>query len=356
MPTTPSSRLRWHTVFVGVLTLVLIWWFFRTIDLREVGRALAAARPLELTLALVVTLQTYLIRAWRWQVLLAPIGRAKYRNAFRTTVIGFTTTFLLPGRIGEILRPYLLARAEGFSPAATFATIILERILDLVAVLLLFAVFLATTRVDVGPDLKLAGLVTGGLALVALVAMALLAKHPDRLGRWTTPLLRLLPKRLSSKAAELIQRFAEGLAVMHRPGPLIVSAGLSLLLWLSLSLGVWLTSIAFAMALPFTGSFLVLMFLVVGVAVPTPAGVGAFHWAYRVAVTTFFAANEAQASAAAIVLHALSFIPISLLGLVFMAQDGFTLSGLRRMTPTAEAAEHPVATRPKTVTRLEEMP
>ncbi len=71
-----------------------------------------------------------------------PIGRARFGPAFRATVIGFTATFLLPGRVGEVLRPYLLARKEGFSAAATFATIVVERVLDLVAVLMLFSFFL----------------------------------------------------------------------------------------------------------------------------------------------------------------------------------------------------------------------
>jgi hypothetical protein len=278
-------------------------------------------------------------RAWRWQALLAAIGRARYRFAFRTTVIGFTATFLLPGRIGEVLRPYLLARAEGFNPAATFATIIIERLLDLMAVLVLFAFFLATTSVAVSDDVKLGGIAAGLLAIAALAGMTVLAGHSERVGRWAGRVLRVLPGRLGEKAAGLVHRFTEGLAVMRRPGPLLVSSGLSLLLWLSIAIGVWLTSRAFDITYPLSGTFLVLMFLVVGVAVPTPAGVGAFHWAYRVAVVTFFGAAEADASAAAIVLHAVSFVPVSLLGLVFMAQDGLTLAGLRNMRSTAEAAE-----------------
>ena len=75
--------------------------------------------------------------------------------AFRTTVIGFAATFLLPGRVGEVLRPYLLARQEGFSAAATLATVIIERILDMVTVLLLFGCYLLTTSADVGPEVKL---------------------------------------------------------------------------------------------------------------------------------------------------------------------------------------------------------
>jgi hypothetical protein len=136
-----------------------------------------------------------------------------------------------------------------------------------------------------------------------------------------------------------VHTFVEGLAVMRRPGVLIAAIILSLGVWISIALGIWLTSLAFDVTVSLTGSFLVIMFLVVGVAVPTPSGLGTFHWAYRFAVTRFFGAAADQAAAAAIVLHAVSFIPVSALGLLLMAQDGLTLGGLRRLEPVAEAAE-----------------
>jgi hypothetical protein len=83
--------------------------------------------------------------------------------------------------------------------------------------------------------------------------------------------------------------------------------------------------------MPFPGSFLVVALLTVGVAVPTPGSVGAFHYAYRVGVTTFYAATNEQAVGAALVLHAISFIPVALLGVLYMVQDGLQLSGLRRL-------------------------
>src|SRR5690349_6275215 len=155
----PSSRpaLPWHALAVAALTIGLLWWFFRTPDARAVWRAMMAARLSFVLLAVLVTLQTYAIRTWRWQALLIPVGHARFGPAFRATVIGFTATFLLPGRVGEVLRPYLLARREGFSATAAFATILIERVLDLVAVLVLFSFFLLTTSVDVGRDVKVGG-------------------------------------------------------------------------------------------------------------------------------------------------------------------------------------------------------
>jgi uncharacterized membrane protein YbhN (UPF0104 family) len=88
------------------------------------------------------------------------------------------------------------------------------------------------------------------------------------------------------------------------------------------------------MTLPFAGSFLVQALLVIGVSVPTPAGAGSYHVAYRYAMVTFFGAPEVNAVAGAIVVHAISFVPVILLGLVFMAQDGLSFGRLKEIART----------------------
>ena len=340
MTTTPSGQsIPWTTLAVAALTLIFIWWFLKQLDLVEVGRAFARAHLGYLALSVAVTVQTNLIRAFRWQNLLVPIGRACYRVAFRTTVIGFAATFFLPGRIGEVLRPYLLARQEGCGAPAVFATVIVERVLDLAALLLLFGTYAMTTSVDVGSKVREAALLASLTAFVLLGAMAVMAGHPERLGRWAGRLTGLLPRRIGDMVGHLVQSFTEGLAVMRRPGPLVIAFLCSIALWFSVAFGLWLVSLAFDLTLPFMGSFLVMMFLVLGVAVPTPGGAGTFHLAYIYAMTTFFGAATDPAGAAAIMLHAVSFVPVGLAGLVFMAQDGLTLGGLKQMRSRAEAAE-----------------
>ena len=344
MSTTPSGRqIPWHAIVITAVTVFFVWWFLKDLNLREVGRSILRAHPGYLGAALAVTIQTYVIRAWRWQQLLVPIGRARYRTAFRTTVIGFAATFLLPGRIGEVLRPYLLARQEGFSVPATFATVIVERVLDLAAVVLLFGLAVATLPMELHRTIEVVAITGAVGSVVVVVAMVVLAGHPERLGRWAERLTSRLPGRLARMARHLVQTFTEGLAVMRRPRPLVISFLLSLALWVSVAMGLYFVSLAFDLALPFVGSFLVLLILVGGVAVPTPGGAGTFHAAYSYGMTTFFGAGVDAAGAAAIVLHAVSFVPVGLAGLLFMAQDGLTLGGLKGMRSRAEAEEHPPA-------------
>ena len=336
MTSVPATRrMPWHTIVIALLTVALLWWFLRSINLREAWEATLEARWGWIALAVLITIQTYVIRAWRWQVLLAPLGRASFRTAFRTTVMGFAANLLLPARAGEVLRPYLLSRREGINGASAFATIVVERLLDLVTVLLLFACAILFSGVDVGQAVEEAGLVVAIAAVGGLIVLFVLAGHPERLGRWADRLSRHLPARLARLVGQLVRTLADGLKVMRSPGHLALAVLWSVPLWLSIALGIVFTSWAFGLTLTFMGSFLVVGYLTVGVAAPTPGAAGGFHYFYLLALTQFFGAPESVAGAAAIVLHLVSFGPVTLLGLVFMWQDGLTLGNVRAVSQDA---------------------
>lgn len=326
-----NSRVR--TVLILLLTVGLLWFFFRNADMPRVWAEMRRARPMLLLAAILVTGLTYVLRSLRWQYLLAPIGHTRFSTAFRATVIGFAATFLLPARAGEVIRPYLLARQEGLPGTACFATIILERLLDLVTVVLFFAFFVFTAdpaSTAAAPAamerVKLGGLLAAVAGALALGGAFVAAGHPERLGQWALRVERVLPAKLARIVASFVETFTQGLAVMRQPRRLLVSLALSIPLWLSIAAGIWLTSLAFHITFPFVGSFLVMTILVVGVAMPTPGAVGGFHAAYQIAVQTFFGVPDDRAIGAAIVLHGVSFVPVTLLGLFFMARDGISLS------------------------------
>lgn len=327
-----------RTFVIVVLTLGLLAFFLRNADMAGVWAETRRARPGLLLLALLTTALTYVIRAWRWQSMLAPIGTTRYATALRTTIIGFAASAVLPARAGEVLRPYLLARRERISAPAVFATIIIERLIDLVAVLLLFALFVFTVPAGViaadanqFAQVKFWGAVASAGALAGLVVLFALAGHPERLGRAALRIERVMPARIANAIARFVETFAQGLAVMRNPMRLVEAVVLSFPLWLSIAFQIWLVSQAFHITFPFTGTFLVLLFLVVGVAVPTPGAIGGFHAAYQIAVATFFGASPDRIVGAAIVLHAMSFLPVTLAGIALMAREGLTFSGARAL-------------------------
>jgi len=326
-----------RTVVVIGLAVGLLAVFLRNANLGRVWASVTAARPDFLLLALAVTCGTFIVRAERWQYLLGPLGRTRFSTVFRTTVIGFAASAVLPARAGEVIRPYLLARREGLSATAAFATIVVERILDLVAVLLLMAAFLIwfdpgleSRDSAVFQAIRFGGLVMAPVAVGTLAVMFFMAGHPERLHAWVLKAEAILPARIASMIARFAQTFAEGFAVVRSPARLVAAMAWSIVLWIAIAAGIWAVSVAFGIAMPFTGAWLMLGPLVVGVAVPTPGGVGGFHEAYRIGATGFFGADNDIAVGAAIVLHAISVGPVIIVGLLFIVQDGLKLGGMAR--------------------------
>jgi uncharacterized protein (TIRG00374 family) len=306
-----------------------------------------SARADLLLLALALTGGMALVRAERWQYLLAPLGPTRFWVAFRTTTIGFAVSYILPARAGEVLRPYLLARRERLPATAAFATIIVERILDLLTVLLLlglFFLFMQENEAAAAPALFRAVLLGAAaaapVAATILVAMFVMAGHPERLHGVVLKIEHILPARLARALAGFMKTFAEGLAVVRSPGRLMWAMGWSFVLWGGIALQLWVLVRAFAIALPFGGSFLVTAILVVGVAVPTPGGVGGTHEALRLSLTSFYHADNDAAVGAAILQHGVNFVPYLLLGIWFLAQEGLNMTRLREISAAARESSH----------------
>jgi uncharacterized protein (TIRG00374 family) len=304
-----------------------------------------AARADLLLLALALTLTIMLVRAERWQYLLAPLGRTRFWVAFRTTVIGFAVSFIVPARAGEVLRPYLLARSEGLPATAAFATIIVERILDVLTVLMLlglFFLFAQSQEASAAPAMYRAVVVGAAaiapVALAILVTMFVMAGHPERLHSVVLKVERVLPARLARAVAGFMKTFAEGLAVVRSPRRLVWALGWSFVMWSAMAVQLWVLVRAFDITLPFGGSFLVTAILVVGVAVPTPGGVGGTHEALRLGLTSFYGADNDAAVGAAIVQHGENFVPYLLLGFWFLAQEGLNMTRLRQLSASARAS------------------
>jgi hypothetical protein len=341
-------RAHLRTAIAAVLAVAMLAWFLNDANLGVVWAEIQHGRLDYLALALGATALTYFLRAFRWQYLLLPLGRPPFALVFKTTVIGFAASTLLPARAGEVIRPYLLARRQGFSATAAFATIIVERLLDMLTVLLLFAGYLlfagpgqATADSEVFRALKLGGLVVGAVSLVGLAFMMVAAGHPDRIAGWAFRIEAVLPARIAHAVAELVKTFLQGLAIVRQPRRLAIAGALSIPLWLSIAMGIWAASHAYHIDMSYPGSFLMMAILVVGVAVPTPGAVGGFHQAYRIGATAFFGAANDRAVGAAIVLHAVSFVPVTILGAIFMAQEGLSLSRMKSIAADAAREEAP---------------
>ena len=336
-------RTQVRALIVLALVAGLLGLFLHNVDLRRVAANILHARPLWLGVSLATVFVNLAIRALRWRFLLEPLGEASFGNAFRATAVGFAASTVLPARAGELIRPYFLARHAHLSATGAFATVILERLLDTVTVLVLLAVFVFGFARDVGAGnpsvfaaVKWAGATAAGVSFAALAVLFILAGDPARLGRALCRLEREAPAAFARMVARIAEKFAHGLGAIRRPGRLLVALIWSFPLWLSIDLGIWAVAVAFDLDVPFTGSFLIVPLLVLGVAVPTPGAVGGFHEAFRLGATVFYGVPNEAAVAAAIVLHVVSIGPSLVLGLFFAAQVGVNFSSLSRMAGHAQ--------------------
>lgn len=334
------------TVLVLVVAAVLVVIFLSNVNLWGVAREIAGARPAWLALSLTAMVASLAIRALRWQYLLDPLGKVGFGNAFRATAVGFAASTVLPARAGEVIRPYFLARHERMSATGAFATIIVERLIDLIVVLTLLASFVfvfgrevTAANPAVFAGVKWAGGTAAAGSLAVLSLLFVLAGDPARLAQTMTRLEQVLPSALAGLIARVAEKFAIGLGVVRRPRRLLIALGWSFPLWIVIAGGIWSVAVAFQLQVPFTGSFLLLSALVIGVAVPTPGAVGGFHEAFRLAATAFFGASNQAAVGAAIVLHALTVGPSLVLGLYFAAQVGLNLSKMRELAGRHEVQD-----------------
>src|SRR5437764_66741 len=167
-----------RTMVVLAVAVLLLALFLRNVDIWRVIREIGHARPDWLALSLASMFVNLAIRAFRWQYLLDPLGKVGFASAFRATAVGFAASTVLPARAGEVIRPYFLARSERISATGAFATVILERLLDVVTVLVLLASYvfffgreLGNANTSVFRAVKWAGATAGGISLVCLVVL-----------------------------------------------------------------------------------------------------------------------------------------------------------------------------------------
>ena len=308
---------------LSLLAVAILWWFGRNLNWSEVRAAVGHANPYLLGLAVLVVSLAYLLRAARWGALLAPLCPAGLRNLFIATTVGFGAVFLL-GRTGEVVRPVVLPmRDPGIRPSASFVTIMVERIYDLLAVVVLFAANLlwlrppANLAIEFG-RVRVAGVVLLIVMLSGVFALTQFRKNSQRAIALITKALerrRFIPLRLTRAIVSIIEQLARALRVLVNARELAVTMGWTALVWLGITLGNFLVLRAFGLPFGMTETVFVMGWSLVGSLVPTPGGAaGAFH-AATAAALIFLGVPRETAAAVSIVMHLIDFGPALIFGL-----------------------------------------
>jgi len=307
------------------------------VDWPLVGRLVLDLRPAPFALAVLLLLLSLVVRAWRWKIIAGPLDRVPLPRMFHLTNLGYMANNLLPMRLGEVLRAGALAARSRVSLPGALATIVLERVLDLVGALgVLLLMLLGQGRLFQGDDGSVEGMAVlarfNGLLPVLGVATGLLLALLAGLVVWRQALLvrveawtgRLLPTRWSARLARLLHTFSGGLEILRSPGEALLLLALTAALnacYLG-SLGAMIHAYQLEAALPVfqaaptTSLLLLLVFVSLGYMIPAaPGAFGTVQYFTALAVGLLGAATE-PAMSFALGNHLVTWLVLTGLGLV----------------------------------------
>jgi len=336
----PSMLRNWRFWLGVVISVFFLALSLRGVKITEAWAALKSANYLYLIPAFVSYFIGVWLRSVRWSVLLRPVKQLSARRLFPVVVIGYMANNVLPARLGELVRAWILGEQESISKSATVGTIVVERMFDGLTMVGFMVVVLALfpAGTGAGADL-LSGIVRVGAPLFVIALLLFLAIASSRSAAMavTNGLLRILPGGLGVKVSGVIGSFLDGLGALRSLTGVLTVFGLSIIIWLFEASMYYLIMLGFNLHLPF---YVLLLATAAAnlftIAPSTPGYVGVFDFPVRMTLTAFGVA-ESVAISYTLVLHAALWLPITLLGLYYLWREGLSLGWLRQRSTAAPA-------------------
>jgi hypothetical protein len=301
------NRRRWlQAAVLLAIGLLILYGLLRTVHPAEVGTAIRGASLGWVLLGFLSSLGFVAIRSWRWHLILsASNSRATLGDATAVTAVGFGVNSVSPFKLGELLRIGMIAQRAEIGVGEAAATVVLERILDVLALLVL-----AIAAALLSGERSNAGGVWGGLALLSGISIAagaaayLMMLNRDRSLALAERLSRLLPERLRAPLLRFTDSVLQGLALLRSPQRFAASGVLSLAIWIVPTLGM----IAYFRAVSPNLSLLTLylamtLFIITQAISVTPASVGTYEGLFVLVLNAFHAAPASSLTAVAVIAH-----------------------------------------------------
>ena len=324
-----------------------LYFAFRGVDLDELWEHVRRANYLWLLGVAVATTYSNWVRAQRWELFFRHLKRISHYSLFRSTMIGLAANNVMPLRMGEAVRAYSISKKEGIPFATTFTTVILERMLDIVMVLvfLALALFLVPIpdRIDaqIGGALRLLSAATAGMIGV----IVFLFFKRELMVRWVHACLKPLPSRIAEPFQRLFHAFMAGLEALTDKRQLLSLLAYSLWLWTCFIVAFWCGAKSLNLDvthdLPMMRASLLSVALVaVFIMIPAAPGfVGTFQAGCIVALGVF-GVPKGEALSFSLLIHAIQFISVNILGAYYFVGEGMSFREVQRVEePTAEQVE-----------------
>lgn len=326
-----SQRLKIQFLLGLVVSAFFLYLAFRGVQINELSRALKQANYWYLIPSVTLGLFSFVMRAHRWRFMLHPIKSSTgLNNLFASTMIGFMANNILPFRLGEIARAYSLGRLEKVSRSAAFATIILERVFDVAALVTYMALILLWFPFP--PHLTWIVPFALIFFVAVLFALILLKVYGDKAARVVANCFRLLPGQIGAKLGEITFKFTHGLGMFSRPLDLLLVSVYSLLIYLVLAASNYFVMLGFGLKIPVLASLVLLVVVSLGIILPAAPGFVGTYQSFCIWSLAPFAVDKNTALSLSIVLHASQYVPVTLMGLYYLRKKHLSL---KEVEPTA---------------------
>jgi uncharacterized protein (TIRG00374 family) len=335
-------------IWIGTgVSLALLVYLFARVDYGQLWSSLASADLSLLLLASVLWVGTLVVRAWRWRYLLKPLKNVTFANSMSATAVGLMANMILPVRLGEIVRAVVLGQREQIDKSASFATVVVDRLLDGFTLLfiLLGLLLAAPLPLDQGWQQRLRWggvvffLLYGGLfALLFYLhrAPTQVLQGVRRLGAW-------LPTRWVDRLCQFLESFSAGLHTLDHREYLAQIIVTSLFLWGFVGIYNFLIVLAFHLDLPPTVGFLLLVAQAAAVMLPSSPGFVGTHHAASVACLSLWAVAPETALSVALVMHAVGYFLTIAIGAVYLWGVGLSMRDLSHPDRSLPGAPSPTA-------------
>ena len=317
--------------FVVALTVFFLWLFLRNANLQQVGQILRSATFSWVLVGFAVNATALLLRTIRWRILLDPDDPPPFFATFFANTVGYMLSIILPIRAADVARPALLARRTSHRFSGALGTVLTERVLDLTSILLLFVTFAFLRWNEFSHDASIAswfyivraGAVASVVLLAALASLMIgLTFFRDSIRRLHERLGRILPVRFRSPWMHFFDSFTETLKITQNRRVFLQIVLCTAGVWLCLTSQFWFATKAVHHPLPFDSSFFVTGVTTVGLAIPTPGGIGGFHKACQLVLTRFYGFGIDASVAVAVLFHLIGTLPVLITGLILFAREG----------------------------------
>jgi len=317
------------------ISVAAVWFSMRGVSVPEVWRALRHSNLLLFGVVMVLTLASFLVRALRWRSLLSGVQGPSLHRLYSATMIGFMANNMLPFRLGEFVRAWALARRERCSTTMVMATIIVERVVDMLALLAILGVTMLVHPIQASSkaaEFTQAGAVSLIVITVGLTLMLILIERmPGLARRVVRRFSSWLPERHEGRVVAALDHFVEGLGLFRDLPRLLWVFLLSLVLFSCFAVALQLSMLAFGIHLPWYAGFTLLVISAFAIMAPAAPGyIGTMNLACVAGLALFGVANRELANSFSWFYWAGQWLPVTVVGLFYLRREGLSLRSLNQ--------------------------